>query len=89
MMGKQFREEEKEEIRRMAIMPFCGSIPNQIARQLQKWNAKMASRHLLKMGQYLGSVKESLELNVPGIYQIASPCVAGYIGQMGINVMVR
>lgn len=89
LWGGKHREEDKEKIRALAVLPFCGSITNQTARKLWRWNIKTLSCTFLKLGQCLGSIKDSLSLNVPGIYKISCACGAAYIGQTRRNIAGR
>lgn len=49
----------------------------------------VALEALLKVGQRLRSMKDSLGLHVPGVYKIPSSCGGIYIGQTGRSIEVR
>lgn len=84
------RADEKEEpIRGVAVVPFCHTITNRLARLLSCRNIRTTLYPLAKLRQRLRLVKDRLSLKDPGVCRIPCECGVSYIGQTGRLVSVR
>lgn len=50
MVGVTPHENEEENIRGVAVIPFCSSVTNRVARLLMRWNIKTVSHPPKKLG---------------------------------------
>lgn len=71
----QKEKEEEEDIRGMALLPFCAAVTNRISKLLWRHNIKTVSCPLLKVGQCLRLVKDPLGLAILAIYKILCAAV--------------
>lgn len=73
----------------MAVVLFCSSIMNQLARLLQRKNIKTVEQPSLKIKHLMRIVKDPVGSNVPGIYKTPCSCGLTYIEQTGRTVAIR
>lgn len=70
--SKTPREREEEPIHGLAVVPFYHTTTNRLARILQWKNIQTIYYPLFKLSRH--QVKDSLGLNIPGVYQILCDC---------------
>lgn len=68
------------------MIPYCSTTAGRISRLSGKAKIKIVFKPPHKVGQFMGSVEESLELEVLGIYRIPCSCGGCYTGQMGCTL---
>lgn len=81
------RQEDEENVKGVATIPFWGSVTNCIAHI--SWKVKTLTKPHQKIRDLMGSVKDPLGLQVPGVYQIPWSCGKVYVGQTGRTVTIR
>lgn len=69
--GTEQREVEDEDIRGVAVIPFCSSVSNQVVRLPRRHNIKTVYAN------------NPLGPDVPGVYKIPCTCGSVYLGQAG------
>jgi hypothetical protein len=89
MISKEMErlEEEREKKEHWVPIPYTGSKSNQIAGMLRrKFGWKMTFTPGTKVKRMLKSLKDSEELQPPGVYEIPCmfPCTQKYYGQSGL-----
>lgn len=85
--GRSIKKEE--EIKGLAIIPFCWPISNRIIHILVHQNIKTVTRPYLKIKGLMNSVKDSLGSYVPEVYQIPCTCRKIYVCQTGMTITIR
>lgn len=66
--------EEEEKSRVGAALPCCSTISCQIGHMLCRANIKTVFHPLMKISYMMASVKDTLGLNAPRVYQIPRAC---------------
>lgn len=85
----QSKSVREEEIKGVAVIPFCGSTSNRMTRILAHHNIKTVTRPFLKIKDLMRLVKDPLGLHVPGVYQIPCACGKVFVGQTGRTITIR
>jgi hypothetical protein len=86
---KQTQKLKDEKPVGIARLPYHKSYSNKISRLLAKFNIMMVHIPRKMTIHMLRSVKDDLDLNVPGVYQIPCECGKVYVGQTGRSIETR
>lgn len=71
----------EEQEKKLAFLPFCGSVSGKKSRLLKRHNIKSVFRPPVKIRQLLRPVEDAAGLRTPWTHRISCECGQSYVGQ--------